>query len=172
MMPPKHRPTNPVFCGPEGVGLAVCAVMLVCGLRMKETGKTADAAPDRPAGWRRPQQSHRIRADRPDGVMDSKLLARVPLARIGEFLVWAMADAASAAAWASKDAAGAMDWAKKSISDESLRHSVLAAEMVAWSKTAPRFPDGSLRAAAIENLVSQWRQIDPVTAQQWRPKNL
>ena len=44
--------------------------------------------------------------------------------------------------WASQDAAGAMEWAK-TIPDEALRHTVLAAEMVAWSETAPESPPRS-----------------------------
>lgn len=114
--------------------------------------------------------------------------------------------------WASKDAAGAMDWAK-TIPDEALRHIVLAAEMVAWSDSAPgpaaafalenlpagrllddtlvsivqrwaqmspheaatwvgRFPEGVLRATAIENLVTQWQQTDADSARKWREANL
>lgn len=114
--------------------------------------------------------------------------------------------------WASQDPAGAMDWAK-TIPDEALRHIVLAAEMVAWSDSAPgpaaafalenlpagrllddtlvsivqrwaqmspreaatwvgRFPEGALRATAIENLVTQWQQTDADSARKWRGANL
>lgn len=111
--------------------------------------------------------------------------------------------------WASRDATGAIGWAE-TISDETLRHTVLAAGFVAWSETEPanaatralealpagrlledtlvsivqrwaqtdarstaawveRFPDGPLRAAAVENLLGQWRQSDPDAARNWQP---
>lgn len=281
-MPPKHRPTNRVVRALMGFGLAACAVMLACGLRMKETRKTADAAPDRPVDWRRPQQSRAARADRPDrndSVIDSELLVHTPLARIreeldslrlsgrGEMEVfhallrrWAMADVASVAAWAerlpagmprpmalqtvaiewanedlkaatawvrempdksqqgelmrcisaeavrtdpiealriavessagvegdeiisraamewaSKDAAAALEWAK-SIPDEALRHKVLAAELIAWSETAPEsaaalavgtLPDGRLLEDTVVSIVQRWAQTSPQAAAAW-----
>ncbi|MEO5916424.1 MAG: hypothetical protein ABIS50_19465 [Luteolibacter sp.] len=77
--------------------------------------------------------------------------------------------------WASKDAAGAMDWAG-TISDESLRHKVQAAEMVAWSDTAPEnaaaravdtLPEGRLLDDTLVSIVQRWAQTAPKAAAAW-----
>jgi hypothetical protein len=301
MMPSKHRPTTTAVSGPLGFGLAVCAVMLVCGLHMEDTREAADAIPAHSGHRWRPQQTSGVHV--PSGSA-RETLDELYMSGRGETEAfqavlrrWSMADPVSAAAWAgqlsaatsrrmalrivaiewagvdmqaatawvrempdpaetkellravsaeavrtdpvealhlavelsegedgdetirraamewaSKDTAGAMEWAK-TIPDQGLRHAVLAAELVAWAETAPetaaghaletlpagrllddtvvsivqrwaqsdaraaaawveRFPESSLRAAAIENLLSQWRQIDPVTARQWQAGNL
>lgn len=77
--------------------------------------------------------------------------------------------------WASKDAAGAMNWAK-TIPDEALRHTVLAAEMVAWSETAPEnaaalavetLPEGRMLDDTVVSIVQRWAQTAPQAAAAW-----
>jgi hypothetical protein len=77
--------------------------------------------------------------------------------------------------WASQDAAGAMEWAK-TIPDEALRHTVLAAEFVAWSETAPgtaaahaleTLPEGRLLNDTLVSIVQRWAQTDAPAAAAW-----
>jgi hypothetical protein len=77
--------------------------------------------------------------------------------------------------WASQDVAGAMEWAK-TIPDETLRHTVLAAEMVAWSDTAPEsaatlavetLPEGRLLNDTLVSIVQRWAQTDAPAAAAW-----
>jgi hypothetical protein len=167
MMPPKHRPTNRVIRGLTGFGLAACAVMLVCGLRMEEARKTADAAPDRPADCRRPQQSRESRITRsklrpaisPDdlieisvesGLTDPELLVAIPRARIREAL-----DNLRTSGHGETEVFKALlrRWAAADV-----------ASVAAW---AERSPAGSSRQLALEILAIEWANTDLSSTAEW-----
>src|SRR5687767_9270799 len=127
MIPSKHRLTITAVSGLMGSGLAVCAVVLVCGLRMEDTRKAADAIPAQLGHRWRPQQSRE---------------ARVPQAGIREALEelhtsdrgrgegdtfhtllrgWAMDDPVSASAWAGQ------------LSSDARRRIALETVAIAWA---------------------------------------
>ena len=114
---------------------------------------------------------------------------------------WALHDAASAVDWAKQIpdetlrakvvAMAAVAWSESApeaaatLAVETLPAGRLLDDTVVsiiqrWAQTdaraaaawVERFPESSLRATAIENLLSQWRRIDPVKAQQWQAENL
>ena len=77
--------------------------------------------------------------------------------------------------WASEDPAAAMAWAE-SISDEPLRQTVLAAELVAWSETEPTdaarralesLTVGRLLDNTLVSIVQRWAQRDARAAAAW-----
>jgi hypothetical protein len=239
MTPPEDSRSTPAVSGPLGLGLAVCAGILVAVLGLVASQEAADAYPVqtgfrgrpqhtfktrepgrevRPADWlsaaeravrlpddplrqaelqeaviawvnHEPQAAIAWVRDLPDESERSELLlvgsgemVRTDPVSALRLAVELPASAGvdeiirrAATEWAAEDPAAAMAWAE-TISDEPLRQAVLAAELVAWSETAPpnaatraleKLPAGRLLDNTLVSIVQRWAQTDAEAAAAW-----